>query len=104
MGQVSKKAPWDQRLAEGLARRSWEAANDPAARGRRPSWRAQIRSPYYWCAVLAYGSAAVVWFATSPGWPHAIGAVLYVAALLAGALSLRDARAIESRHGTTDDA
>src|ERR1700730_8243826 len=88
-----KKASWDRRLAEHLARTSWEAANDPERRRRSPPFREQIRSPYYWFAVLAFGGAVLIWFAASPGWPRALAAVLYVVSLLASALSRRDARA-----------
>jgi len=102
-GSDPKKAFWDQRLTERLARESWEAANDPAGRRRNPSVREQIRSPYYWFAVLAMGVAAVLWFAASPGWPHALAAVLYVVSLLGTALSRRDARAAGLRSSTTDE-
>jgi hypothetical protein len=101
-GGTSKKVPWDQRLTEHLARESWEAANDPARRGRNPSFWAQIRSPYYWFAVLVFGVAVLIWFAASTGWPRAVAAVLYVVSLLASALARRDARAAGLRRGTTD--
>jgi len=96
------KVPWDKRLTERLARKSWEAANDPARSGRSPSVREQIRSPYYWFGVLAFGVAAVLWLAASPGWPHALAAVLYVVALIASALARRDARAAGLRRGATN--
>lgn len=96
MAGTSKKVSWDQRLTERLARESWEAANDPARRRRNPSIWAQIRSPYYWVAVLAFGVAVLIWFA-SPGWSRAVAAVLYVVSLLASALARRDARAAGQR-------
>ena len=98
-----KKARWDERLIEHLAWESWEAANDPARRRRNPSFWAQIKSPYYWFAVLAFGVAAVLWLAAGPGWPHALAAILYVLSLLATALSRRDARAAGLPSSTTDD-
>jgi len=101
-GGTSKKVPWDQRLTEHLARESWEAANDPARRRRNPSFRAQIRSPYYWFAVLASGVAILITLAASPGWPRAVAAVLYVVSLLASALARRNVRAAGLRSGTTD--
>jgi hypothetical protein len=102
-GSAPKKASWDQRLIEDLARESWEAANDPARRRRNPSFWAQIRSPYYWFGVLAFGVAVLIWFAAGSGWPRAVAAVLYVVSLLASALARRDARAIGLHSGTTDE-
>jgi hypothetical protein len=101
-GGDPKKVPWDQRLSERLARESWEAANDPTRRGRSPSFWAQIRSPYYWFAVLAFGAAVLIWLAASHGWPRALAAVLYVVALLSNALARRDARAAGLRSGAMD--
>lgn len=103
VGDAPKKAGWDERFIEHLAWESWAAANDPAGRRRRPSFWAQIKSPYYWFAVLAFGVAAVLWIAAGPGWPHALAAILYVVSLLATALSRRDARAAGLRRSTTDD-
>lgn len=91
-GDAPKKAPWDQRLTEHLARQSWAAANDPARR-RNPSFRAQIKSPYYWFGVLSLGGAGAIWLAATPRWLHAVAAGLYVVSLLASALARRDARA-----------
>jgi hypothetical protein len=36
-----------------MARRSWEAANDPEQTSKRPPLREQIKSPYFWVAMLA---------------------------------------------------
>jgi len=102
-GSAQKKVPWDQRFIERLARESWEAANDPARRGRSPSFWAQVRSPYYWFAGLAFGTAVLIWLTANHGWPRAIGAALYVVALIANALARRDARAAGLRAGTTDE-
>jgi hypothetical protein len=102
-GSAPKKDPWDRRLIERLARQSWETANEPARRRRNPSVREQIRSPYYWFGVLAFGVAAVLWFAAGPGWPRALAAVLYVVSLLGSALSRRDARAAGLRSSTTGE-
>lgn len=103
VGGAPKKAGWDERLIDHLARESWEAANDPARRGRSPSFWAQVKSPYYWFAVLAFGVAAVLWLAAGSGWPRALAAVLYVVSLLASALSRRDARAAGLRSSVTDE-
>jgi hypothetical protein len=102
-GSTPKKVPWDQRLVEHLARGSWEAANDPAKRRRNPSVREQIRSPYYWFGLLAFGGAVLLWLVANPGWLRALAAVLYVAALIANMLARRDARAIDLRSEATED-
>lgn len=96
------KAPWDQRLTERLARESWEAANDPARHSRNPSFGAQIRSPYWWFAVVAFGATVLIWLIASHGWPRALAAVLYLVALLANVLARRDARAAGLPTETTD--
>jgi hypothetical protein len=102
-GSAPKKTPWDKRFIERLARESWEAANDPTRRGRSPSFWAQVRSPYYWFAVVAFGAAILIWLAANHGWPRAIAAVLYVLALIANGLARRDARAAGLRTGLTDE-
>ena len=96
VGNAPKKMPWDQRLFEHLARGSWEAANDPARRRRNPSVREQIRSPYYWFSVVAFGAAVLFWLVANPGWLRALAAVLYVVALIASALARRDACGLRS--------
>jgi hypothetical protein len=103
MASDAPKLSWDQRVTERMARQSWQAANDPARRRENPSLWAQIRSPYYWFAVLAFGAAALIWFAAGSGWPHAFAAVLYVVALIASALSRRDARRSGLRRTSTTD-
>ena len=100
---VPKKVPWDQRLVEHLARQSWEAANDPARRGRNPPFREQTRSPYYWFGLLTLGAAVLIWLAAGHGWPSALAAVLYVVSLVASALARRDARAKGLRSRITDE-
>lgn len=102
-GDAPKKAPWDQRLVERWARESWEAANDPTRRRRNPSFWAQVRSPYYWFGVLAFGAAVLIWLTANHGWPRVIAAVLYVLGLIANALARRDARAAGLRTVTTDE-
>ena len=88
-----KKAPWDQRLTEHLARQSWEAANDPARRLRNPPFRDQIRSPYYWLSVLAGGGTILIWRVAHAGWLQTLAVVLYFFALLSNVAARRDARA-----------
>lgn len=91
-GGATKKVPWDRRLSEHMARKSWEAANDPARRSK-PSFRTQIKSRYWWFAVLTFGGAVSIWFAAGSGWPRALAWALYVVSLIMSALSSRDARA-----------
>jgi hypothetical protein len=98
-----KKAPWDQRLTEHLARQSWEAANDPARRPQNPPFREQIRSPYYWLSVLALGGTGLIWSVANPGWLYALAAALYLFALLASAAARRSARAAGLRRRTADE-
>jgi hypothetical protein len=89
-----KKASWDGRFAERLARESWEAANDPARR-RNPPFREQIKSPYYWLAILAIGGVELITRTANAGWLYALAAVLYLFALFAGATARRHARAAQ---------
>ena len=103
VSESPKKPDWDQRLAEHLARASWEAANDPARRGRNPPFREQITSPYYWVSVLASLAMFAIWLATKNGWPHALALVLYLVALCTGGLARRDARIAGSRRTATTD-
>lgn len=98
-----RKAPWDRRLAEHLARESWEAANDPARRRRNPPFREQIRSPYYWLSILALSGAILIWRAAKPGWMYALAVVLYLFAVLASVAARRDARAASLARRTTDE-
>ncbi len=93
---------WDDRLMERLARQSWEAANNPTIR-TNPSFRAQIRSPYYWLAVLAFGGAVVLWLVADPRWLRALAAILYIGSLLATSLSRRDARAKDLRRSAVGE-
>lgn len=68
-----------------------------------PSLQEQIRSPYYWLLVLAFGAAILIWLTANPGWLHAVAAVLYVVGLLASVGARRDARAIGLRSRVTDE-
>lgn len=103
VSDIPKKVPRDQRLTEHLARKSWEAANDPARRHQNPPFREQIRSPYYWLSVLALGGTLVIWRVANSGWLYAVAAVLYLVGLLANAAARRDARAAGLRRRTTDE-
>lgn len=94
-----KKASWDQRLTGRLAQESWKAANDPSRRRRPPFW-AQIRSPYYWFGLMAYGVAVAIWLVARPHWIHTFSAVLYVMGLLMSVQAHRHARVIEARRST----
>lgn len=99
-----EKTPWDRRLAERLARGSWEAANDPARRRQNPPFREQIRSPYSWLAILlAFGGAILIWRSTKLEWMQALGVVLYLLGFVANAVARRDALAAGTSRGTTDE-
>jgi protein-S-isoprenylcysteine O-methyltransferase Ste14 len=66
--------------------------------------REQIRSPYYWLAVLlTLGGAILVWRSAKLEWMQALGLVLYIFALIASAVARRDARAAGIGRGTTDE-
>jgi hypothetical protein len=82
------KAPWDQRLTEGMAQRSWEAANDPK-QSRRPPLREQIKSPYFWLAMLAAASVLAVLEVSKSGWAYGLAAALYIVGLVASARARR---------------
>jgi hypothetical protein len=77
------KAPWDQRLAENMARQSWEAANDPAQARKRPPLREQIKSPYSWVAMLAAACVLAVLEVSNAGWAYGLAAALYLVGLVA---------------------
>lgn len=96
-----KKAPWDQRLTEHLARQAWEAANNPARR-QNPSFREQLRSRYYWLYLLALGGAMLIMYTAKAGWLYGLAVVLYLIALLASAAARRDARAASLRRTAAD--
>jgi hypothetical protein len=81
--------PWDQRLAEGMARRSWEAANDPAQARKRPPLREQIKTPYFWVAMLAAACVLMLLEISKSGWAYGLAAALYLVGLVASARSRR---------------
>lgn len=97
------KASWDRKLTERLARESWEAANVPSRCLGNPSFRAQIRSPYYWLAALTFGAAVLILLAAGDGWPRTIVWGLYVLSSIANAFARRDARAARLRAVTTNE-
>lgn len=82
------RAPWDQRLAERLARQAREAANDPAMYERVPL-REQIKSPYYWLAIVAGGAAGPLSLLAKDGWAGALAAGLPVVGFVAVAIDMR---------------
>jgi hypothetical protein len=99
-----QKLSWDQRITEHMAKQSWEAANNPAGTRRNPPLRAQIKSPYFWLTFVATGAAFFVFDTAKHGWVYAIAGVLYLGALLAGALARRDARTASlARVSTTEE-
>jgi hypothetical protein len=99
------RQPWDRRLAEQLARDSWEAANGVSAPSRRraPPFREIKRSPYYWVSVLAWvGAIVIVTLDWKPGWQRGLVWALYLVGLVAGWAARRAAfAAIDRRNGTT---
>jgi acyl dehydratase len=90
MVDESPKAPWDQRLVERMARQSWEAANDPARARRNPPFREQIKSPYFWVAMLAGVAGLAIFNTVKQGWGYGLGATLYIAGLLVSARARRN--------------
>jgi hypothetical protein len=91
MASGAPKVPWDQRLTEHLARQAREAANDPARRHRNPPFREQIRSPYYWLSIIAFGATLLIGRGGKPGWMYGLVVVLYLLALIAGEAARRHA-------------
>jgi hypothetical protein len=89
MESEAPKAPWDQRLAEHLARQSREAANDPAQARKRPPLREQIRSPYFWVAMLTAACVLALLEISKSGWAYGLAAALYLVGLIASAMSRR---------------
>lgn len=89
MASEVPKAPWDRRLGEHMARQSWEAANDPARRRRNPTLREQIRSPYFWVAMLAAAGVLAILAVSKEGWAYGFAGALYIIGLLASARARR---------------
>jgi hypothetical protein len=90
MGDEKSKVPWDQRLAEHMARQSWEAANDPTRLRRNPPVRTQIKSPYFWVAILVGPVAFAIVDTVRQGWAYGVAAALYIGGLVASARARRD--------------
>ena len=91
-----KKAPWDQRLMESMAREAREAANDPVAR-RNPPLREQIKSPSYWLSLLATAVGVFLLNHATDGWTHALAAVLYLGGLVVLSGFRRDRTAMKEK-------
>jgi hypothetical protein len=89
MAGGASKAPWDRRLAERMARQSWEAANDPARARRNRPLREQVKSPYFWVAMLAAIGVIAVSEVWKEGWAYGLAGALYIAGLLASARANR---------------
>jgi len=98
-----KKAPWDQRLLGGMARESWEAANNPEGRLPNPKLREQARSPYFWLQLPIVAGILLALYVIKTDWADALAAVLYVAGLIAGQLARRDARAVSLLRTPTEE-
>lgn len=89
MADETSKAPWNQRLTERMARQSWEAANDPARARRNRPLREQVRSPYFWVAMMAAVSIIAVSEVWKEGWEYGLAGALYIAGLVASARANR---------------
>lgn len=81
--QGTKAAPWDQRLAERVARDAWLAANRPSERRRNDiPLRTRVRSRWFWLSLLPLVGVASVFLAANPrGWPAAVLWIAYFAAM-----------------------
>lgn len=88
-----KKAPWDRRLLEGMARESWEAANGPTGRPPNPKMRELIRSRYFWLQPPAAAGVLVAIYVVKTGSGYALAGALYIVAFIAGQLARREALA-----------
>jgi hypothetical protein len=97
-------APWDQRLADRMARQSWEAANDPAGRRGRPSFREQMRSRYFKFAVVVSVGALLTLFLGHATWNGVVGGALYLASLVLWRLTAVDARAASLARTATKES
>jgi hypothetical protein len=58
--------PWDQKLAERLARDAWVAANRPLENRREPSFLQRVRSRAFWLGLLPLVCVGVLLFVTRP--------------------------------------
>jgi C4-dicarboxylate transporter len=72
-----------------MARQSWEAANDPALARKRPPLREQIKSPYFWVAILAATCVLAILEVSNAGWAYGLAAALYLVGLIASGMSRR---------------
>ncbi len=88
---------------EGMARESWEAANDPAERLPNPTLRELAKSPYFWLQPLALAGVILALYVVKVSWAHALAAVLYLACVIAGQLARHEARAAGLRRASTEE-
>jgi len=100
---ATKKPPWDQRLAEGLAREAWTAANDPAGRPRNPPLREQFRSPYFKLALLTWLVALLASVLGQAAWVRATALPLYFGGQVLAQLAARRVRAASLLHNATKE-
>jgi hypothetical protein len=103
VSDTTKRPPWDQRLAEGLVRESWEAANNPAGRLPNPPLREQFRSPYFKLAMIAWVGAFLTYLLGESTWVRLVAVPFYLAALVMGRLAARDARAASLLRNATKE-
>jgi len=96
-------APWDQRLAEGMARQSWEAANDPAGRLGRPSFSEQMRSRYFKFAVVVSVGTLLAFLVGHAIWIRVAAWAFYLVSIVLWRLTDRDARAASLLRSATKE-
>jgi hypothetical protein len=73
-----------------MARQSWEAANDPARARRNPPLREQIKSPYFWVAMVAAVGVPAILETVKQGWAYWLVGALYFVGLVASARARRN--------------
>jgi hypothetical protein len=86
-----------------MARQSWEAANDPAARLPNPTLREQSRSPYFWLQLPVMAGVLLAVGVVKTGLADALAVVLYFFCLIAGNSARRDARAARLLRKPTEE-
>ena len=84
---AEKNASWDQTLLDGMARQSWEAANNPEGRRRNPPLREQFRSPYFKLAMIAWVGGFLAYLLGESTWVRLVAVPFYLAALAMGRLA-----------------
>jgi hypothetical protein len=100
---ATQKPPWDQRLAERLARESWEAANNQAGRVPNPPLKEQISSPYFKLALLAWLVALLAYILGGSAWVRLAALPLYFGGQFLARLAAREVRAASLLRNATKE-